>query len=261
MSSDFYELGENYVKKLVSEGTRLDGRGFKEFREIKIETGVVEKAEGSARVTIGNTQVLVGVKMSLGDPYPDTPNEGVLIVNTELVPVASPTFEPGPPDENAIEISRVVDRGIRESKCIELEGLGVGEKVWIINVDIHVLDHDGNLIDASALGAIAALLDAKIPKYDENEEKILYGEPDRKLPVKDVPVAITIGKISGKLLVDTSLKEEAALEARLTVTTNSNGEIVAMQKGGKGAFTPEEIKEAVSISIEKGKEIRKLLGG
>ncbi len=256
-----FETSENYVRKLVADGLRIDRRGFEDFREIKVETGVAPKAEGSARVTIGNTQVLAGVKMSLGDPYPDTPNEGVLIVNTELVPIASPTFEPGPPDENAIEISRVVDRGIRESKCIELEGLGVGEKVWIINVDIHVLDHDGNLIDASALGAISALLDAKIPKYDENEEKILYGEPDRPLPVRDIPVAVTSGKISGKMLLDTTLEEESALDARLTVTTNKNGEIVAMQKGGSGFFTFEEVERAVELSVEKGKEIRKILGG
>ncbi|MFQ6084244.1 MAG: RNA-binding protein, partial [Candidatus Aminicenantia bacterium] len=87
----------DYVKKLVEEGLRSDGRGFEDFREIKIEKNVIKTAEGSARVKIGNSDVLVGIKLSVGEPFPDTPDEGILIVNTELVPVASPTFEPGPP--------------------------------------------------------------------------------------------------------------------------------------------------------------------
>ena len=102
---------------------------------------------------------MAGVKMSVGEPFRDVPDEGVLVVNTEFNPVASPEFDPGPPRAESIEVSRVTDRGIRESKCIELEKLCItaGEEVWVVNVDINVLDHDGNLIDAAALGAIAAL--------------------------------------------------------------------------------------------------------
>lgn len=253
------KASENYVKKLVEDGLRLDGRDFEQFREIKIERGVAKKAEGSALVTIGNTQALVGVKLSVVEPYSDAPDEGVLIVNAELVPVASPTFEPGPPNASAIEISRVVDRGIRESHCIDMKKLCIepGEKVWMVNVDIHVLDHDGNLIDASALGAIAALLNTKMPKYENDE--IIHGEFDGKLPLTDKPVEVTVGKISNKLLIDTNLEEELALDARLTVATCKNGEICAMQKGEEGFFTFSEIEKAVDLAIKKGKELRKLL--
>ena len=134
------KASENYVRKLIEEGMRIDERKFEQFREIKIETNVIKKAEGSARVLLGNTHVLVGVKMSVNVPFPDTPDEGVLIVNAELVPVASPTFDPGPPDEDSIELARVVDRGIRESKCIDLEKLCIekGKKAWNVNIDIHV---------------------------------------------------------------------------------------------------------------------------
>jgi exosome complex component RRP42 len=253
------KASENYVRKLIEEGMRIDERKFDEFREIKIETDVIKKAEGSARVLIGNTHVLVGVKMSVNEPFPDTPNEGVLIVNAELVPVASPTFEPGPPNENAIEIARIVDRGIRESKCIDLEKLCMeeGKKAWNVNIDIHVLDHDGNLIDASALGAMAALISAKIPRYED--EKVIYGEYTGKIPLVDTPIAVTISKISNKLLIDPNLEEENALDARVTIATNENGEICAIQKGGTGFFTTEELKKAADLSIEKGKELRKLV--
>jgi len=253
------KASENYVRKLIEEGMRIDERKFDEFREIKIETDVIKKAEGSARVLIGNTHVLVGVKMSVNEPFPDAPNEGVLIVNAELVPVASPTFDPGPPDENSIELARVVDRGIRESKCIDLEKLCIeeGKKAWNVNIDIHVLDHDGNLIDASALGAIAALISAKIPRYED--EKVIYGEYTGKIPLVDTPIAVTISKISNKLLIDPNLEEENALDARVTIATNENGDICAIQKGGTGFFTTDELKKAADLSIEKGKELRKLV--
>ena len=253
------KASENYVRKLIDEGMRIDERKFDEFRNIKIETNVIKKAEGSARILLGNTHVLVGVKLSVGEPFPDSPDEGVLIVNAELVPVASPTFDPGPPDKDAIELARVVDRGIRESKCIDLKKLCIEEskKVWIVNIDIHVLDHDGNLIDASALGAISALLTSNIPRYED--EKIMYGVYEGKIPVNDAPIAITVTKISTKLLIDPNLEEENALDARITISTNEKGEICAIQKGGIGFFTTDEIKEATNLSISKGKELRKLV--
>jgi len=255
------KVSDSYVRKLVEEDMRVDNRKFDEFRPIKIETNVIKTAEGSAKVLIGNTHVLVGVKMGVGEPYPDMQNEGVLVVNAELVPVASPTFEPGPPNENAIELARVVDRGIRESHCIDLESLCIqeGKEVWMVNIDIHVLDHDGNLIDASAIGAIAALLTTKIPKYENG--KINTDVHERDLPVRDVPVAITTVKIGDKLLIDPNVEEENALDARITLATNEKGELCAGQKGGDGYFTTEEIQKAIDLSILKGKEIRNMIKG
>lgn len=254
------KASENYVKKIVEENMRIDNRKFDEFREIKIETDFIKNAEGSARVLMGNTDVLVGIKMSVGTPFPDTPDEGTLIVNTELVPVASPTFEPGPPNEDSIELARVVDRGIRESHCIDLEKLCIeeGKEVWEVNVDIHVLDHDGNLIDAAALGAMAALLRTKIPRYEN--KRVIFGEYERKLPINDRAITITVAKISDKLLIDTNLEEENALDARITISTNEKGEICSLQKGGEGYFTTEELERAADLSILKGKELRNLLG-
>ncbi|MEM3333294.1 MAG: exosome complex protein Rrp42, partial [Thermoplasmata archaeon] len=159
------EIKRDYIQKLLSQGSRIDGRGPNEFRKIEVIKNFIPRADGSALVKLGNTQVLVGVKIETGEPFPDTPNSGVLSTNAELVPLASPTFEAGPPGEEAIELARVVDRGIRESKAIDLEKLVIkeGELVWVIFVDIHVLDYDGNLFDASALGSIVALKNSVVP--------------------------------------------------------------------------------------------------
>lgn len=257
-----YTANESYVRKLADEGRREDGRSFEQFRKIKLETGVAAKAEGSARVIIGNTEVWAGVKLSVDKPFSDRPEEGVLIVNAEFDPLASPDFEPGPPSEASVELARVVDRGLRESKCIQMEKLCITpkEKVWVVNVDVQIMNHDGNLFDAASLASLAALLNAKLPKYDRENNKILYGQHEQQtLPIVDKPIEVTTAKISGKLFIDTTAEEESALDARLTIATTASGQICAMQKGEKGSFTSEEALRAVELSIEKGKEIRALL--
>ena len=252
---------QKQIAQLMAKGKRLDGREPNDYREIKVEMGIIEKAEGSARVLLGKTEVLVGVKIEVGKPFPDTPNEGVLTVNAELVPLASPTFEPGPPNENAIELARVVDRGIRESKAINLEKLCLepGKKVLVVFVDVYVLNHDGNLIDASATAALAALVNTKMFKYEVEEEEIIVKPGYNPLPMQNYPIAVTFAKINGKLAVDPWLEEEQVMDARLTITTGKDGEICAVQKGGTGYFTTEQILEVAKIAKEKASEIRKLV--
>jgi len=252
---------QKQIANLVSKGKRLDGRGLTDYREIQLEVGVVERAEGSARVRLGKTEVLVGIKVEVGEPFADVPNEGVLTVNAELVPLASPTFEPGPPDENSIELARVVDRGIRESKAIALEDLCIipGKKVFIVFIDIYVLNHDGNLIDASALAALAALLNAKMPNYEVKDGEVVIKPGYTQLPMRNHPVAVTLAKINDKLLADPWLEEENVMDARLTITTEKDGKICAIQKGGYSHFTMQQILEAAKLAREKADELRKIV--
>ncbi|MEM5867136.1 MAG: RNA-binding protein, partial [Candidatus Aenigmatarchaeota archaeon] len=144
---------EEYVLEMLEKGVRIDGRKFEEFRKIEVQQNIVKNAEGSALVKLGETQVMVGVKLELGEPFEDAADEGILIVNAEFSPLASPDFEAGPPGEDAIELARVVDRGIRSSECIDLKSLCLepGKIVWCVYLDIHILNHKGNLLDASAL--------------------------------------------------------------------------------------------------------------
>lgn len=249
------------IAQLVSHGKRLDGRGLTDYREIQLEVGVIERAEGSARARLGKTEVMVGIKIEVGEPFPDVPNEGVLTVNVELVPLASSTFEPGPPNENAIELARVVDRGIRESKAIKLEKLSAipGKKVFIVFVDVYVLNHDGNLIDASAIAALAALLNTKMFNYEVKEDEIKVKPGYTQLPMRNYPMAITFAKINDTLLVDPSLEEEEIQDARLTITLDKDGKICAVQKGCCGYFAIERILEAAKVARQKAEELRKLV--
>ncbi len=285
-------IKRDYITKLAEQGKRIDGRGFDQYRTIEIETNVVNKAEGSARVKIGNTQVLCGIKMDIGEPFPDTPATGVMSTAAEFVPLASPDFESGPPREDAIELARVVDRGVRESQVIQLEKLCItpGEKVWLVFIDIHILDYDGNLFDAASLAALAALLTTKVPvsrfikDLEEKDraswqQKLLdvYTIPgvdvvpfgaeevdkntvqDFPLPMIEPPISCTAVKINDFVLFDPCFDEEIIADARLTVATDHKGDIRAMQKGLSGSFTREEIQKVIKGALDNGQEIRKIL--
>jgi len=253
-------MAENYALDLIETGRKLDGRGLEEFRKIEIEPNIIKNAEGSARVRIGKTEVIAGVKMGLGEPFSDTPNEGILIVNAEFTPLASPDFESGPPGENAIELARIVDRGIRESKCIKLNELCIEpeKKVWSIFIDIHIINHDGNLIDAAALAGSVAVLNAKIPKLDG--EKIIRGESERQLPVQYKPVTVTVCKVMDKFLLDPTLEDESIIEAKLSVAVRDDDKVCALQKQGREEMSIEDLEKMIGIAVEKSREMRKLVG-
>lgn len=258
MEIEAYLRGD-YIRNLIKEGKRLDNRKFDEYRGLDIERGYVgEKACGSAFVKLGDTKVLAGISMNVGEPYSDSPGQGVMTTSTELRPIASPYFESGPPRQNSIELARVVDRGIRESGAIPTEKLAIDdENVWVIFIDIHVLDNCGNLIDASGIASIAALLDAKMPKFEDG--MVVRGEWDGKLPIECTPIPCTVAKISDQLLLDPTQDEEYAMDARLTIATTDT--INAMQKGGVGTLTDNEVDEAVELAFSKGNEIRKIVEG
>ncbi len=250
------ELTRNHIHRLASAGKRIDGRTPEEFRPLTIEKGYVGSAEGSARVRLGKTDVLVGIKMDIGEPYPDTPDKGVLTTAAELIPMASPFFEAGPPREDAIELARVVDRGIRETKTVDLEKLCIepGEKVWILFLDMHILDYDGNLFDACSFGVLGALTDTTVPASRIDEE-------DFKLEVKHQPVSVTTVKIGDFMFLDPSLDEDRVADARLTIATDENGDVRAMQKGLSGSFTFDEVRKVIELARNASQELRPKIVG
>ncbi|MFH1889543.1 MAG: exosome complex protein Rrp42 [Nanoarchaeota archaeon] len=249
----------NRIDEYLSSGKRFDGRKLNEFREISIETGISKKAEGSARVRIGKTEVLVGIKMDVAAPYPDSPNKGNLMVTSELLPLSSSRFESGPPKFPAIELGRLIDRAIRESKFVDFEKLCIkeGEKVWSIFVDIYSINADGNLVDAAGIGALAALKTAKFPKYDEETGKVIYDEhTDVSVPLsKEIPIVTTIYKIGKSLIVDPTQEEEDACEARVVIGGTAEGTIFSMQKGDAKEISIEEMDKVLELSKESKKNV------
>lgn len=253
---------KEFISALLETGKRADGRSLTDYRDIDIEVNTLSQANGSARVRLGDTEVIVGVKFDVASPFPDTPNEGVLITSAELPPLASSEFEGGPPRQPDIEFARVIDRTIRESGCLDFEKLCItpGEKVWMVFIDVAPINDGGNLFDASAIGALIALSNAKLPKYDKDEDKVTHREHTKnKIKLEKLPILCTFGKVNGNVFCDPDLDEEAVMEARLNVGTIDNGDICAMQKGGTTGFTEKEIGNMVDEAAKKGKDLRKLL--
>jgi len=252
------EVKKTYVKDLLRHGKRADGRGLLDYRDIKIEKGVLPNAEGSAMVTLGGTKVVAGVKFDLAVPFKDRPEEGIFMVNAEFTPGAHPEFEAGPPGENSIELARVVDRGIRSAEVVDVKKLFIEEgKVYGLFVDLYILDHLGNLTDAASMAAMAALLDSKVPKYEK--EQLSRDKYTGPLEVSKRVVTCTFEKIDGKLVLDPTVEEEIASDGRVTLASAEGGLIVAGQKSGRAGFSREEMMQLIDLSLEKGRELAEKL--
>ncbi|HUY70278.1 MAG TPA: hypothetical protein VMV00_01775 [Candidatus Baltobacteraceae bacterium] len=247
----------NYVKELLLKNTREDLRQFMQFRKTSIVTGTMQNAEGSAQVDMGSTRVLCGIKMTVEEPMRDTPSQGNMMVSAELLPLASPDYETGPPSPDAIELARVVDRGIRAANSIDLKSLFIEEgKVWSVFIDLYVLNYDGNLFDACTLAAMAALMSAKVPAVVEG----VANREDRSKPLKidTVVTSTTFGKIGNSILLDLDRSEEKASEGRITIAID-DANIRAMQKGLRGGFTKEEVEKLMDVAFERRAELKRLL--
>lgn len=257
-------LTKRRIKDYLEAGKRFDARDLLDHRELEIETGISQNAEGSARVRLGKTEVVAGVKMGVSEPYSDHEEEGTMMTTLELTPLSSEEFDYGPPRINSIETARIVDRGIRESKMIDFEKLCIksGEKVWTVFIDLYSINDDGDLLDACALAALAALITARMPKYDEKTEKIIYGEyTNKKLPItKNIPITFTFHKIGKAIIIDPTREEEAASETRVSIAVSSDGKetkINAMQKGQEAALSIPEMFEIIDLAEKKYKDTSK----
>ncbi|KYK26347.1 RNA-binding protein [Euryarchaeota archaeon SM23-78] len=251
---------KTHINDALKKGIRLDGRKKEEFRKIEIQTGVVATAEGSARVKCGDTEVIAGIKLDIGEPYLDSPEDGVMIVGSEMLPLSNPEFEGGPPRIDAIEVARVIDRGIREGKAIDTKNLCIkkGELVWMILIDVLPINHDGNLIDLGGIAALAALKDAKMVEVKDN--KPVFGKKTKQsLPILSMPVPVTVVKIGDNLIVDPTDAEEKVLDARLTVSVLEDGTLCALQKAGNASLSVKDINEMIDLALKKSQEIRKKL--
>jgi exosome complex component RRP42 len=256
------KIERDYIISNLKKEERIDNRGLFEYRDFQIKSDVIASAEGSADVSLGNTRIITGLKYEVGEPFPDLPNEGVCTIMAELLPIASPLFERGPPDEQSIELARVVDRGIRHADCVQTKKLCIkeGVLVYILFVDMYVMNYQGNLIDAGSVGALTTLLSAHIPEGTWNEEKGEAEWTGKYLTGKDIvnelPIAITYGKIEDIIFLDPSLPEELVSDGKMSISVTED-KITSIQKSGAATFSIDEIKMLGKKSLEIGKKLRK----
>ena len=197
-------LQKDKIRELLSEDKRLDGRSSKDYREIVVEIEANPVSASSVKVKFGKTEVYAGVHLAVTTPYPDSPNAGTFMTTAELHPMASQQFDIGRPGITAIELARVIDRGIRESGFIDFKKLCIkeGEKVWQVFVDIIAINDDGNLLDVAGLAALIALGNAKMPAYDAETDVTEHAFTEDSIPLckEAMSFNITLHKIGDKIV-------------------------------------------------------------
>ncbi|KAL6634537.1 hypothetical protein ACP70R_027208 [Stipagrostis hirtigluma subsp. patula] len=252
-----------FIERALESDLRVDGRRSYDFRRLSITFG---REDGSSEVQLGETRVMGYVTAQLVQPYRDRPNEGTLAIFTEFSPMADPTFEPGRPGESAIELGRVIDRGLRESRAVDMESLCVvaGKQVWSVRVDLHILDNGGNLIDAANIAALAALSTFRRPECTvggEDGQQVTVHDPEVRDPlpltIHHLPIAVTFAYFGeGNIVVlDPTYKEEAVMGGRMTATINSNGDVCAIQKAGGEGVMSSVIMQCLRIASIKAADI------
>ncbi|MFS8005212.1 putative ribosomal protein S5 domain 2-type [Helianthus anomalus] len=254
---------KKFIESALLSDIRVDGRRPFDYRNLTIRFG---SEDGSAEVQLGQTQVLGFVTGQLSQPYRDRPNEGSFAIYTEFSPMADPSFEPGRPGETAIELGRIVDRGLRESRAVDTESLCViaGKLVWSIRIDLHIIDNGGNLVDAANIAALAALSTFRRPECTlggEDGQELIVHPPDEREPLSLIlhhfPVAVTFGFIGKEntVVIDPTHYEEAVMGGSMTATLNINGDVCAIQKAGGDAVSQTVIMQCLRIASVKAGDI------
>lgn len=254
-------------KKFIDEALcleqRIDGRRPFDSRRLFIKFA---REDGAAEVQLGQTHVMGIVTAQVTQPYRDRPNEGTLSIFTEFSPMADPKFEHGRPGEFAVELGRIVDRGLRESRAVDTESLCIlsGKAVWALRVDLNILDNGGNIVDAANVAALAALMSFRRPECSvggQDGQEITIHPPEIREPlpliIHHLPIAVTFA-FFGKgdmVVLDPNYKEEAVMGGRMTISMNTHGDVCAVQKGGGVGVSQSEIMRCFRVAAMKAADI------
>lgn len=195
------------------------------------------------------------VSCEIATPKDSRPTEGILFVNVELSSMAAPYFESGRQSDMSARVNRLLERCLKESGCVDLESLCIqsGMKVWVIRVDLHVLNNDGNMVDALSVAAIAALNHFRRPDVNVCGEDVtvLRSEERDPLPITmhHLPVCVTFAFFEeGKyILLDPTEMEEHVMDGTLVICMNRHKEICLVQTTGNVSVLNEQISRCKEI--------------
>lgn len=248
----------DFVLKALEVEQRIDGRKPFEFRPLSFKF----YKDGTAEVQLGKTRVVAVVTAELVPPFPDRPSEGTFALNVEFSPMASPSFEAGRPGEDAVELARALERGLKDSGAVDLEALVVlsGRAVWALRTDVHVVDNGGGLAGAASLAALAGLVSFRRPEVtvapDTGAVTVHPAEVREPLALTlhHLPIAVEyalFGPSGHMVAVDPTLQEEAAAGGSVTVTINQHRELCAVHKAGGVAVPTAQLLRCLRVAAQQ----------
>jgi exosome complex component RRP41 len=213
--------------KTSSYKKRTDGRKFDEVRPIKAKVGVVPSADGSAIFESGNTKALAVVRgpRTLHPQHLQNPEKGILRVHYTMMAFSvSDRIRPGP-SRRSQEISKVIEWALEP--CIDLSAFPNS----VVDVFINIPQADAGTRVAGINAASMALAHAGIP-------------------MKELAVAIALGKIDKTLVVDVDKEEEDYKEGEGSTDIpmcmlSRSRKISLLQLDGK--ISVDELKEVLKM--------------
>ncbi len=204
--------------------TRIDGRSPGDLRPVRIETGALAYAEGSALISTGDTRVLCAVSVEEGVPrFLRGRGQGWLTAEYAMLPRSTLTRTPRSASSGgrAREIQRLIGRSLRA--VVDLRALG--ERT--LTVDCDVLQADGGTRTAAITGAYVALRQALDGMAARGE---LSGSP-----LRAALAATSVGVVDGEVLLDLCYEEDSTAEVDVNIVMTDAGDFVEVQGTAEGA--------------------------
>ena len=298
-----------FYDKFLDAGIRPDGRELSACRATSVVPGSVSRADGSCLVKLGRTTVLATVRGEIGlpakakgggaegdaegeggggaaamkagaEPEPGAGEEGRLVVAVEFTPLASPAMRPGRSNGAAAAAASLLTRVLEGCGAVDCGALAVAPGVvWVLYVDVAVLDHDGNFADAAMIAAVGALRDTTLPELAVEDGKAwLSGAARRRLGVRRSPVPLTCALLRGRLVADPTLEEEhlcgtasgggadivtaagdpgAAVNC-ITAVLDESGALCSVHKPGGAPLDDAQMREVVQRAKERARQVHAL---
>ena len=218
-------------EKLIIDGKRLDGRAPDELRPLKIEAGVLKRADGSAYVELGANKVLAAVygPREMHPRHEQQPDTAVLRCRYNMAPFSVEERKRPGPDRRSVEISKVTREALEPVLFLELYPRSA------IDVFIEVLEADAGTRTAGINAAAVALADAGVP-------------------MKDLVSAVAVGKIDDTVVLDLTKEEDQWGTTDMPVAiVPRKGLITLLQMDGH--FTAEEFGRALDLAFKGCRQI------
>jgi len=223
--------------KLIIDGKRLDGREFDELRPIKIEAGVLKRADGSCYLEMGrNKGVAAGYgPRELHPRHLQDPSKAVIRYRYNMAPFSVEERKRPGPDRRSIEISKVSKEAIEAIVIKELFPRST------IDIFVEVLQADAGSRTACLNAASVALVDAGVP-------------------MRGIISSVAVAKVDGVLVLDPIKEEdyygEADIPFAFLIRNGKIESITLLQMDGR--ITKEELKEAIKLAKKGAMKIYKL---
>eukprot|EP00918_Siedleckia_nematoides_P014734 GHVU01031964.1.p1 GENE.GHVU01031964.1~~GHVU01031964.1.p1 ORF type:complete len:305 (+),score=72.08 GHVU01031964.1:407-1321(+) len=253
-----------FMEDGIRQNLRGDGRSCLDYRPMAVELDVITGASASVRVSASNVEVVAAVKCEVGTPAPETPNEGVVLVDVSVAPSSSWESQEDEEQRSAF-LSQVIQSLCLGRSCVDRRALSVREGLlcWRVFVDVVVFKSGGALLDAIAMATRLALLRTRLPLVtvedaDDGKVELQLNDSEYEgtpFPAERVPVCVTVGQICGVFVWDLSSEEEAAADMRVTTAINPKGECVGIQKGGTAPLPLNAISIILRNSQLAGKQL------